>query len=157
MGMLGVMVQIAVLPMFHTGHDLPLRRAITCQRIRQHDARDIRESLEQYAEERLRGRLIPAPLYEAIEDGAVLVHGPPQRIAWPTDGEQDFIHRPCVAGPGTRTAPLIGIGLAEFPAPISHRLRGQDDAACGHQLLDIPIAQANANVPQDTMPDDLVV
>jgi hypothetical protein len=39
-------------------------------------------------------------------------------------------------------APLIRIGLAELPAPTPHRFRGQDDAACGHELFDIAVAQA---------------
>jgi hypothetical protein len=32
---------------------------------------------------------------------------------------------------------------------------GQDNAACGHQLFDAPIAEAKAIVQPDTMADDL--
>lgn len=52
-------------------------------------------------------------------------------------------------------AHLRGLGLAELPAPIPHRLLGEDDAACSHERVDIAVAQAAAEVQPDTMTDDL--
>jgi hypothetical protein len=43
----------------------------------------------------------------------------------------------------------------EFPAPIPHRFIGQDDAAFGHQLFNVTVAEAKAKVEPDTMTDDL--
>jgi hypothetical protein len=39
--------------------------------------------------------------------------------------------------------------------PIPHRLVRQNDAALGHELFDIPIAEAEAEVEPDTVADDL--
>ena len=63
---------------------------------------------------------------------ADLVDGAPQVVAWPVDGEKDFIQVPRVPRSGTSATLLVGIGLPERPAPILRRLIGQDDAAFGH-------------------------
>jgi hypothetical protein len=71
------------------------------------------------------------------------------------DGQKDLIEGPLAARPRTPAAQLVGIGLPELVAPIPHRFIGQDDAACGHQRFDVPVAEAKAKVQPDTMTDDL--
>jgi hypothetical protein len=96
-GILGAIVQIAVLPMFHTGQDLPLGRAITRPLIREHDTRHIHQALEQLADERLGSLCVPTTLDQNVEDVAVLIHGPPEIMALPIDGGKDFVHLPAKA------------------------------------------------------------
>jgi hypothetical protein len=74
-GILRTVVQIPVLPMFHTGQDLAHGRPIAFEVIRDDDPWDVPQPLEQPAEELLRGCLVPATLDQDIEDVALLVHG----------------------------------------------------------------------------------
>ena len=148
-------IQIPVLTMFHAGHNLPLGRAIAVELIRDDHPRHVCQPLQQLAEEPLRRLLVPPALHEDIEDITVLVDGPPQIVALAMDGQKDLIQVPLVSRSGTPTAQLIGIGLPELSAPIAHRFIGQDDATCGHQLFDIPVAQAKAKVQPHTVADDL--
>jgi site-specific DNA recombinase len=62
---------------------------------------------------------------------------------------------PLITGSGAPPAALIGIGLPEFPAPIPHGFVRQQNAALGHQLFDVPVAEAKAKVEPHTMADDL--
>jgi hypothetical protein len=94
-------------------------------------------------------------LYQDIEDMTVLVDGAPQVVALAMDGEKDLIQVPCVARSGTPAAQLVGIGLPKLSTPIPHRFIGQDDAAFGHELFDVPVAEAKAKVEPDTMADNL--
>jgi hypothetical protein len=63
MGILRTVVQVPVLPMFDTGEDLPLRRAIAFQLIRADDPWHICQAFEQFAEERLRRKFISTTLH----------------------------------------------------------------------------------------------
>ena len=90
-------VQRVMLPMLHTGQYLPLRRAIAWELIRNDDPRGIAQSLEQFAEECLRGSLVTAPLHEDIEHMSVLIHRPPQKMTLAMHRQKDFIQMPCVA------------------------------------------------------------
>ena len=85
----------------------------------------------------------------------VLVDGAPQVVALAMYGEKHRIQVPCVARSGTPAAQLVGIGLPELAAPIPDRLIGQEDAAFGHALFDVPGAQAEAEIEPDTVADDL--
>jgi hypothetical protein len=62
---------------------------------------------------------------------------------------------PLVARSRAPTAQLIGIGLPELPAPIPHRLIRQEEATFRHELFDLPVAQAEAEIQPDTVADDL--
>ena len=50
---------------------------------------------------------------------------------------------------------LIGLHSGEFQALSPRGFIGQRDAAFGHELFDIPIAQAEAGVEPDATTDDL--
>jgi hypothetical protein len=45
--------------------------------------------------------------------------------------------------------------LPELAAPIAHSLVRQDDAALGHQLFDVTVAETEAKVQPDTVADNL--
>ena len=84
-----------------------------------------------------------------------MIHGSPQVIPLAADSDKDLVQVPRVARPRPSFAELIGIRLAEFPSPIAPRFVRHDDAAFRHHLLDIPGAQAEAEVAPDTVADDL--
>jgi hypothetical protein len=50
---------------------------------------------------------------------------------------------------------LAGVDVSELPAPIAHGFIGEDDPACGHQLLHISIAKAEAEIQPHAGADDL--
>jgi hypothetical protein len=50
---------------------------------------------------------------------------------------------------------LVGIDLPELAAPIAHSLVRQDDAALGHQLFDVTVAEIEAKVQPGTVADNL--
>jgi hypothetical protein len=76
------------------------------------------------------------------DDDARDIRQPFQRLA------EEFLGR-SLASPA-----LMGVPVPRFPAPIPPRLGRQDDAPLGHELFDIPIAEAGAEVGQDTVADD---
>jgi hypothetical protein len=85
----------------------------------------------------------------------VLIYGPPQIIAFIVDGQKRLVQMALVAWPGASSGESIGILLAKFSSPIAHGFVRHDDAALGHHLLDVPIAQAEAEIEPDTMADNL--
>ena len=85
----------------------------------------------------------------------LLIHRPPEVVAGASDRDEDLIQVPFVAWSGTLTAQLVGIGLPKLPAPVAYRLIRQDDPTCRHQLLDVSVAQAEAEIQPDCMADNL--
>jgi hypothetical protein len=65
------------------------------------------------------------------------------------------IQMPLVARSRTPAAQLMGIGLPKCLTPIPHSRVRQDDAALGHELFDIPIAQAETEVQPHAVANDL--
>jgi hypothetical protein len=77
MRILRAMIERAMLPMFHPRENLPLRRAVALQCIRNDDTRNILAPFEELAEESLRRVLVAPMLHQNIEHVPVLIHGPP--------------------------------------------------------------------------------
>jgi hypothetical protein len=110
--------------------------------------------LEELAEELLRSRLISPALPQDIGHVAVLISRPPQIGAFAVDGEEGIVEMSCVARPGTSAAQRIRIRVLEFLAPIAHRLVRQQDTASGHELFDVPVAEAEAEIQPHAVTDD---
>ena len=96
MGVLGAVIEVAVLAMFHPRQDLALRRAVAFQLIRDDDPGHADQTLEELAEKLLRRLLVPAALHENIQDVAVLIHRAPQIVTLLIDREEDLIQMPFV-------------------------------------------------------------
>ena len=77
MGVLGAVVQVAVLARLHPRQDLALRRVIALQFLHEDHAWAVLAPLEEIAEALLRSLLIPPPLPQDIALRAVLIHCPP--------------------------------------------------------------------------------
>jgi hypothetical protein len=155
MRVLGPVVEVAVLPMVHTGQDLTLGGAVALELIRDDDTRDVLAPLQQLPEESLRGFLVSPALHENIEDMAVLIHGPPEVVPLATDREEDLVQVPFIARPGTPPSELIGVLLAELPAPFADGLIRDDHSTFEEELFDIAVTEAEPEVEPDPMADDL--
>ena len=121
-----------MLPVLHAGQDLLFGCRIARQLIRDHDTRDVLTPFEQLAEEFFRGGLVASTLDQDREQIAVLIDGPPQIMLFAADVNKHLIEMPFVASLRTASTHLVGILLAEFPAPLSNGLVGQYNAAGGH-------------------------
>jgi hypothetical protein len=152
---LGAVVAIALLAMFHARQDVPLRRPVALQLVRDEHPWHVGQALEQLPEEFLGGVLIPPTLDHYIQDVAVLIHGTPQIVTVSVHGEKDLIEVPLVARLGTPASELIGIRLTELSAPFADGLIRDEDPTCEQELFHIPVAEAEAEVQPDTVADDL--
>jgi hypothetical protein len=153
--MVRAVVELAVLPMFDAGEDLARGRTIAPQLIGHDHPWGIASAFQQLAEACLSGCRIALALHKNVEDIALLVHSPPEIALFTTDRQKHLIQMPRVARSRAPTAPLMGIGWPERPAPIPHRLVRQDDAAFGPQRCNVPVTEAETNVQPDPMAGDL--
>jgi hypothetical protein len=93
--------------------------------------------LHQPADEAPGRGLVPAVLYEDVEDVAVLVDGPPQVLQPPVDLDEDLVQVPLVPRPRLSAAQRACVGLPELATPPPHRLIGDGHAALKYEFLDL--------------------
>jgi hypothetical protein len=153
--MLRTVLEVPVLAVLHPRQHLWRRGAVASQLVGNDALRHIGQALQQRAEKPLGRLLVTSALDEDIEDMAVLVDGAPEIVTGAVDRQEYCIEMPRVARPGTPAAQLVGISLPKRPAPRAHRVVRPQHAALGHELFDIAIAQAKAEVQPDTVADDL--
>src|SRR5690348_14504219 len=81
--------------------------------------------------------------------------GAPQIVLLTDNFEKDLIQVPCITG--LRPPPLerIGVALPEFTAPFADGLIADNDAPRGENLLNLPIAQGEAEVARHCVGDNL--
>jgi hypothetical protein len=128
MGVLGAIVERAVLAMCHTGHDLAVGGTVALQRIRDDHPRNILAALEQLAEEFLGRLLVPPTLDQDIQDMTILIHCPPQIVAGATERQKNLIQVPLIPRLRPSVSKLSGIRLAKLTAPFPDRFIRHDDA-----------------------------
>jgi len=93
-------------------------RSLWADDVSSHD--NILAAREQFAEELLRGYLVPATLHQDVEDVAVLIHSTPQIVRLPADFEKYLIQVSCIAGMRTSPAQLVRVGLSESETPLNN-------------------------------------
>jgi hypothetical protein len=81
MRVLGMVIEIPILVMLHPGQDRVLCCPIAFQLVGDDHPWHVLQALEQLAKKLLGGVCVATTLDEHIEDGAVLIHRPPQRGA----------------------------------------------------------------------------
>ena len=118
MRVLGAIIEVAVLAVLHPREDLPLRSPVAFELVGDEHARHVLAPFEELAEEFLRSFLIPPPLHQDIEHGAVLIHRSPEIVPLLVDCDEYLIQMPFVARPGASPPKLIGVLLAELAAPL---------------------------------------
>jgi hypothetical protein len=128
MGVLHPIVQIAVLPVFHTGHDLARGGTVALGLVRDDHPWDIPAPFEELAEEFLGCSLIPPALHQDIKHVPLLIHRPPQIMAFALNGQEHLIQVPLIPGLWPSVSKLIGVGLPDLLAPFPDRFIRHDDA-----------------------------
>ena len=110
--------------------------------------------LQQLAHQPLGCPLVPARLDQDIEDLALLIDSPPQIHAPAGDPHDHLIQMPAIA----RTWPLLPQTSREERPELQHpapdRFVGQVEPAFGKELLDIAVAQGEAQIEPDCVLDD---
>ena len=115
--------------MLHTRQDVTFRDTIASEFIRNDHSRDVLQPFDEFPKEAFGGFFISPALHQDVEYVAILIHGAPEILSFATNGEEDLIHVPDVSAARTATTQFIGIGLAEFQAPLTYRFIRHDDPA----------------------------
>src|SRR4029453_4146193 len=154
MRILTPVIQIAALAMFHPRQYLTLRRTVALQLVRNDDPRHILQALQQLAEKLLRRLFVASALHQNIQDIIVLIHRPPQVMAFPMDRQKNLIQVPLVPWLGTSTLQPIRVVLPKLQTPLADGFMGDVDTAFEQQFLHVAVAEGEAIVERDAMADD---
>jgi hypothetical protein len=92
-------------------------------------------TLQQSLEEPLGSVGIAPGLDEDIEHNAILIDGAPEILQHALDPNEHLVRVPLVSWSWPAASPAIGESRAEFHAPASHRVVGDDDAALSQDQL----------------------
>ena len=117
--------------------------------------RYILQTPQKLLEEALRGVGIVPGLNEDVEHNAILIDRAPKVVLHALDPDEHLIEVPLVSWPRPAAAQAIGEIRAEFLAPPSHRLVGDDNASFSQDQLHIAQAEAEYVVQPHGMADDL--
>lgn len=85
MRVLGAIIEIPMLAMFHPGENFALGRPIALEFVSDDHAWDIGQALEQLTKELLCRPLIPPTLDQNIQAVPLLIYGPPQIVPFTLD------------------------------------------------------------------------
>ncbi len=154
MGQLHPVFRVAIVAVDRLRHQCPAGNSVAAQLVG-HDlsgAGAVRP--EQPPEESL-GRLgVPARLQVHVDDVAVLIHCPPQVVPLPRDRDEYLVDEERVAEPWVSALESLREQRSELVAPQPHRLIAGIDTPLGEQILDIPMAEVEAMVEADRVPDN---
>jgi hypothetical protein len=148
-------VQIAVLTVFHSRHDLAFGGFIALQFVRDDDPRHVRQPFQQFAEKLLGRLLVSAALHQDIKNVSILIHGAPEVVPLAIDREEDFIQMPFVTGSGPPMPEFIRIGVTELAAPLPDGFIGHENPTGEQEFFDIPVAEAEAEIQPHRVADDV--
>ena len=152
--MLRAVIEVAVLAVLHPRKNLPLRRAIAFQLVRDDHPGHVGQALEEFAEELLRRLLVPTTLDENIQHVAVLVHSTPQGMPLTVDRQKHLLQMPLVTRPWAPAPELIGLRWPKLPAPLPERFRRHADPTDAQECFHVAIAEAEAIVQPDAVAHD---
>lgn len=154
MRILGVVVQALMLSVFDAWEQFSFGRSIAFEFVGHDDARREAGRLEQFAEELLRRLLVAVALQQDIEDLTVGIHGPPEVILLPLNGDHNLVKMPLVSGLGATATNLIRVGMSKLFTPLVDRFVGDLNAQIEHHFLNIPKAQRKGVVEPDAVTND---
>lgn len=95
---------------------------------------------EQPPEESLRCSSIPSGLEIHINNLAVLVHSPPEKMLLPINLHKDFINVQGITTASMLSFQSACINGTELDAPKANGLAADSDASFGQQIFDIAVA-----------------
>lgn len=111
--------------------------------------------LQQLAQQALGGSAVSTALEQDIQDKAVLIHGPPEPMLLPRNGDHHLIEMPPIAQPRKAPADAIGIFPPERLSPAPNRFVADLNPTRGQHLLDHAQAQGKAEIEPDCKTDHL--
>ena len=104
-----------------------------------------------HREVQLERRVAVSPwLNEDVQDLAFAVHGPPDEQLSAVDGDEHFVEMPPPVRPRPSSSQLARNDPAELQSPAADRL----DATLGKHILDVAVAQSEAEIEPDGLLDD---
>src|SRR5207253_2537360 len=109
---------------------------------------------QQLAHQPQRGLLVAAALHQYIEDLALVIDGAPQVHSLPGDPDDHLVKLPSIARARAAAPQLARDQRAELQDPAPHRLIGYRQAAPTQELLNIAVAQREAQIKPDRVLDD---
>jgi hypothetical protein len=130
-------------------------RAVGSQLVSNNDGRREALPLQQFPEQLKRGRLVPPRLDQHIEDLAFAVDRPPHVHAAPCDRDHHLIEMPPIMRHRPSAPEVLRDRRPEFQYPSSDGLVADVKPALRQQVLDIAIAQCEAKVEPNRVPDDI--
>ena len=89
-----------------------------------------------------------------VDDLTVLVDGPPQVPLPASDPDEDLVHEDGVAVAAVPAPQSMRVMGPEPFAPETDRLVGDEDASPGQQILDVPVAEVEAVIEPNGVPND---
>ena len=103
----------------------------------------------------LERRLAVSPwLNQDVQDLAFAVHGTPDVQLSAVDGDEHFVEMPPHVRPRPSSSQLAGNDGAELQSPTADRLVGHVDTTLGEHVLDVAVAQSEAEIEPDGLLDD---
>ena len=131
-----------------------LRRAVALQLRRAEPPWHLRAAREPRAAPLLRRVCRASARPQDGEPVRVLVDSPPQGRPRTLEGEKHRIHVPRGAGPRPPGPAVRGGGLPQGPTPWAERFVGPGAPACAQEGWHVALAQGDARVKPDAMPED---
>ena len=133
----------------------PERRGVGAQLVSDQGFRRKPLLLEQLAHQPQRRPGVASALDQHVEDLALVIDGTPQIHPLAGDPHHHLVEMPAIARPrATPTQPSCDRGT-ELQHPAPHRFVGDVKPSFGQQLLDIAVAQGEAEIEPDRVQDDL--
>ena len=115
--------------MFHAWQDLAFRSLIASELVGNDHARKVLELFQKLSEKSFGGLFVTSALHQDIKYGAMLIHRSPEVMLLATNRQNHLVYMPFISTERTAAAQLVGIGLPEFQAPLTHRFIGRHDPA----------------------------
>ena len=148
-------VGIDRIDMLHVWHDFTMSRIIAFQFVRVEPTRFASLAVDQAAEKAHGGFLVPSWLHKDINDVPILIHGSPQILMFPVNGDDGFIQVPGIAQLALPLFQFAGIGGPKLQAPLSDAFIRDENAALSQQLFDFTKAETEAMIEPHGVTDDL--
>src|SRR6266436_300444 len=134
---------------------MPECRAVGAQLVSDEQSRRKALLLEQLAHQPQRRPGVASALDQHVEDLALVVDGTPQIHPLAGDPHHHLVKVPAVARSMATLAPPSRDRGTEFPHPAPHACVGDVEPSFGQQLLNIAVAQGEAEIEPDRVLDDL--
>jgi hypothetical protein len=136
-------------------HHDGFRRCVARQPIGHEGARHHVQSLQEFAQEALRGVRVSAALNQDVKNLAGVIDGPPQPAALSIDHQTEFIQVPDVGAYPSRAPQSSGVLRAKPHRPEADGFVRDLNPSSEHQLGDVPQAQPETVVEPHATTDGL--